>query len=978
MKKLFSGIRKRIHSGFWTGFVLACISLPVTAQNLKISGTLIDQTDKQPVIGAFVTVSDLKDSTDKLSVASDVNGKFLIAGLKRKSYKLTIQSISYARVNKIIEITGANNDLGIIPMNIDSKVLKEVVVVGQGTAVQKGDTTIMTADAFKVNPDANAEDLVKKMPGITVENGTVKAHGEDISKVLVDGKPFFGDDPSVALRNLPADVIDRVQVFNKLSDQAELTGFDDGNSSKTINIITRKNSKVSTFGKITGGTNFTENYLVAGSLNIFKGPRRLTFTGMTNNINTSNFAMQDLVGSTGGSGGGFRGGMGGGGFGGNTFFGSSGINKNTSSFGMNYTDNWGKKLAVTGSYFFNTTNNYLEQESNTEYLGIEDGNLSTNNTLSTTKNYNHRVNFRFEYTIDSMNSIIMVPRISFQENSSDNSSLYSTTGGVVNTQTLNDVASRANGAYMGNELTWRHKFLKKGRSLSVRSEINYNNRTNDNTQIAFTDSIADNLYTDGLTGSLSLQTNLSYTEPIGKYSMLQFNLRNNYNKSNTDRKTYRLGDDEVRMGMLDSLSNVFNSNYITNRGGMSYMLKKGGMNLTLGVDYQRADLNGSQTYPQEMDVKKTFESFLPSMMMTYKMSNMTNLRMFYRTNTNAPSITQLQNVIDNANRLQLSTGNPALRQEYGHNLMTNFAYANPTSGFNAFVFLRGSYTKDVIGSKTIYAQGDTLELPEYDVTLLPGGQLSHPVNLDHSYSVNSFINLAYFLKPIKSNLNFVVGGGYSQSPGFIGESLNRSNSYSLTNSLILTSNVSANLDFTFSYTSNYSIVKNTAGSALNLSDTKYWYQSASGKLNWIIWKGFVLNTDVVYQYNQGLSQSYNQEYLVWNASVGKKFLKSQAAEFKIGVYDILNQNNSISRTVTANMIRDTRTNAFQRYFLVLFTYNLRAKNQQPQEQNKNQQQEFPMPPGGMIPGGMPPGGRPGGMPGGGMPGGGMPHPPGGF
>ena len=188
-------------------------------------------------------------------------------------------------------------DLDTIRLALDSKVLKEVVVVGQGTAVQKGDTTIMAASSFKVNPDANAEDLVKKMPGITVENGTVKAHGEEIKKVLVDGKPFFGDDPSVALRNLPADVIDRVQVYNKLSDQAELTGFDDGSSSKTINIVTRKDAKISQFGKFTGGYDFDDKYLVAGNLNIFKGPRRFTFTGMSNNVNMQNFAMQDLVGN---------------------------------------------------------------------------------------------------------------------------------------------------------------------------------------------------------------------------------------------------------------------------------------------------------------------------------------------------------------------------------------------------------------------------------------------------------------------------------------------------------------------------------------------------------------------------------------------------------------------------------------------------------------------------------------------------------
>ena len=174
-----------------------------------------------------------------------------------------------------------------------------MVVIGQGTAVQKGDTTIMKAEAFKVNPDANAEELVKKMPGITVENGTVKAHGEEIKKVLVDGKPFFGDDPSVALKNLPADVIDKIQVYNKLSDQSELTGFDDGSSSKTINIVTRRDARISQFGKFSGGTNFSDKYLVAGNLNIFKGPRRFTFTGMSNNVNMQNFAMQDLVGNSG-------------------------------------------------------------------------------------------------------------------------------------------------------------------------------------------------------------------------------------------------------------------------------------------------------------------------------------------------------------------------------------------------------------------------------------------------------------------------------------------------------------------------------------------------------------------------------------------------------------------------------------------------------------------------------------------------------
>ena len=201
----------------------------------------------------------------------------------------------------------------------------------------------------------------------------------------------------------------------------------------------------------------------------------------------------------------------------------------------------------------------------------------------------------------------------------------------------------------------------------------------------------------------------------------------------------------------------------------------------------------------------------------------------------------------------------------------------------------------------------------------------------------------------------VLGGDYSMSPGYIDTLLNRSNSYNLTNSLIISSNISSNLDFTLSYTSNYSIVRNSAN-AQNIIDTKYWYQSASFKFNWIFGKGFVLQTDVVGQYNKGLSQSYNQSYVVWNASFGKKFLKKQAAEVKLGLYDILNQNNNISRSVTASTIRDTRTNAFQRYVLVMFTYNLKNFNgQQPPGQRQQDERHD-----GFPGGGMPPGMRPGG------------------
>ncbi|MFO7368797.1 MAG: outer membrane beta-barrel protein [Bacteroidales bacterium] len=928
--------------------IISSLTLNANAQNYKVEGTIIDKTDNQPVIGAFVFMTDLKDTTERVATTTDLNGRFTLAGLKKKSYNLTIQSINYKLVKQVIALSKPVTNLGTLILEMDSKVLSEVVIVGQGTAVQKGDTTIMTADAFKVNVDASAEDLVKKMPGITVENGTIKARGEDVKKVLVDGKPFFGDDPSVALRNLPADVIDRVQVYNKLSDQAELTGFDDGESERTINIITRRSNVYSKFGKITGGTNFDDKYLVAGNLNIFSGPRRFTFSGMTNNVNQQNFAMQDLIGTSGG--GGY-----GGGWGGRQFGGSSGISKN-SSFGFNYQDNWGKKASVSGSYFFNSSSNTNITNSLTKYVSdTENGNSAVDSSETLSENYNHRFNMRIEYKIDSLNSLIIVPRFSLQENNSDRISSGLIYGGSEFSESLNNSISDATGYNLGNNLIWRHKFLRPGRTLSVRSSISYDKRNSSNTQIASVNSIPDNQLSDAATDNLTLNTNFNYTEPIGKYSQLQLNFDNRFRNGSNNNEIYKLGITSENLGRLDSLSNVYESNYMTNRGGISYLFKKDKLNLSAGINYERADLNGTQTYPLEARVDKTFQKLLPSAMINYKFSDLTNLRLFYRTSTNAPSITQLQTAIDNSDRMRIRTGNPHLKQSYSHNLYTNFSYANPTTGFNTFVYLSGNYSSDIIANRTLLAGGDTLIQPEgINVVLLPRSQLSFPVNLDNSWRLNTMVNLSYFVKPIKSNVSLVIGGGYSESPEYIQTSINTQNTYNITNSLIVTSNISEKVDFTLSYTSNYTKAQN---SITTLSDEEYWYQSASAKVNLVLFKGITFNTDVVGQYNKGGSNSsFNEKYMVWNASMGKKFLKNKAAELKVGLYDILDQNKSFYHTVTASNTTDTWTNAYKRYFLVLFTYNLRARRSegpQPQQQEGRPWEGRPGMPGGMPSGGMP-------------------------
>ncbi len=679
---------------------------------------------------------------------------------------------------------------------------------------------------------------------------------------------------------------------------------------------------------------------------------------MSNNINQQNFAMQDLIGSTGGGGGH-------GNWGGRQFGGGSGVSTN-SSVGFNYQDNWGKKAVVSGSYFFNTTKTTTITNSNTVYVSqSENGQNAADSSRTESKNSNHRFNMRIEYKIDTLNSIIIVPRFSLQENSSENRALSLITGGTVYKLTRSNNIADASGYNAGNDITWRHKFMKQGRTLSVRSSVSYDKRNNNNTQLATIDSVPDNQLSDMATNNLSVNTNINYTEPIGKNSQLQLNYDNRFRRGDYNNEIYALGDASERLGRLDSLSNVYDNNYVTNRGGLSYLFRKEKLYFSAGINYERADLNGTQTFPLEARVNKKFEKLLPNFMANYKFSDITNLRVFYRTSTDAPSVTELQTAIDNSDRIRIRTGNPELKQSYMHNLMSNFSYANPTSGFNTFIFLRGAYESNLIANRTIRAEGDTLIRPEgIDVTLMPGQQLTFPVNLDYSWSLNTMVNLSYFVKPIKSNVSLVIGGGYSQSPEYVQSLINRQNSYNLMNSLIITSNISSNVDFTVSYTSNYNKANNTLTGKEN---EKYWYQSVSAKLNLVFLKGFTFNTDIVGQKNMidmGREAPYNEHYFVWNASVGKKFLKNNAAELRIGAYDIFNQNRNFYHTATASYTRDTWTNAYQRYFLVLFTYNLRANRGQGQPQQQQQSDDHHdhpagmpgMPPGGFRPGGGPPGG----------------------
>jgi len=832
---------------------------PVFSQTFKISGTIVDYSDASSLPGVGVILSQANDSTKWKGVATDINGKFEFNSVNPGNYKLKTSFVGYKNSELPVTVAGKDMELGTLKMEQSVTQLKSVKIEAQQIrSEQKEDTVQYNANAYKTNPDANAEDLVTKMPGITSDNGSVKAHGEDVKQVLVDGKPFFGDDPTSALKNLPAEVIDKIQVFDQLSDQSQFTGFDDGQSSKTINIITKAGKNNGQFGKIYAGYGDDNRYLAGGNVNLFKGNQRISLIGLSNNINQQNFSSQDLLGLTGSSGnsgrGGFGGrggggsggsGRGGGGQGGNSasnfLVGQQGGTSTTNSAGFNYSDTWGKKIKVTGSYFFNSSDNTnITSLARNYILPSDSGLLYNENSNSETKNFNHRINFRFEYAMDSLNSLIITPKLNFQTNDATSilHGINTKPGNLTLSQTDNNTISNNNGYNLSNNILYRHRFEKRGRTISLGVTTSLNNKDGtgknySNSQYyTLNDSDVTDLESTQHTDGYTVSGNLAYTEPVGTKGQLQFNYSPSYTKNNTDKETDNLDVTGENYTLLDTaLSNKYNNTYLVNKGGAGYRYNGTNFNIMTGVNFQHAALSGNEIFPSAFNVDKTFINVLPQALFNYKFTDGRNLRVMYRTSTDVPSVTQLQNVINNNNPLLLSTGNPDLKQDFQHTMIIRYGKTNAEKATGLFVFLYGNYMQDYIANSTIIPVHDTV-LNEA-IVLHPGSQLTLPVNLQGYWNARTFITYALPLNFIKSNLNLSSGLTFTRTPALINDKINIANNYTVSKGFVLSSNISENVDFNLSSTANYSIVNNTLQSGNN---DNYFYNIASLKFNWILLK----------------------------------------------------------------------------------------------------------------------------------------------
>ncbi len=932
------------HSILFILLNITCFWANSQSTSSQIKGIVVDKNTLQPIQG--VSISLMQGTKVIGGAASNEVGRFMIQNIKPDTYTVQFSFIGYVTKKQNLIVTDVEKVLGRVFLEPDAQKLNEVTVqTNQIRVEQKGDTTSINAEAYKVNRDATAEDLVKKMPGITVENGQVKAQGEDLKKVLVDGKEFFGDDAQMALRNLPAEIVDRVQIFDRMNDQSQFTGFRDGNTDKTMNITTKNGKNQGSFGKAYAGYGTDNRYQAGVSLNQFNGNRRITLLGISNNINQQNFSMQDLFGGNAGrmsmmmaNRGNSRGGppMGGAG---DFLVGQQPGIASTNSIGLNYTDKWGTKTTVQGSYFFNASNTLTQKVINRNFLvNPEVKQLYEDSTGSENRNFNHRFNLRLEHSFDSMNSLVFTPKLNFQK-----ANIFSDqyAGNFVQDTFLNQTQTTNNteniGYTLGGNLLYRHKFQKAGRTISLNLGSDISRRNSELYQISqnvFLDSNSAlqtsgfRQFAESVTNGNTYNANLTYTEMVAKNLQLQLSYNPSLNQNYTDRLTNKFDSTTNEYRLLDSaLSNTFDNTVTTHKGNVSLNLNKEKYSLTVGLTQQFLALQSTQSFPMTDNFRKDFSNLLPNATFQYKISQAKSMRVIYRTNTNTPSVTQLQNVVDNSNPLLLSSGNPNLRQEYSHNLILRYGSNNWQSAQSFFAFAMAQFTNDYIANANYTATEGSLLI---DGILVPrGAQFTKPTNLGGYLNTRSFITYGIPVKKLKSNVNLNLGLNYSMVPGLVNGLKNSANTFNINSGFVVGSNISEKIDFTIGHGANINLVENTLIVAQN---NNFFINTSTVKANLMPNSSWVFSTDIAYTNFKGIGSSFNQDYFLWNAGLGYRFFKKMA-EVRLSVFDLLNQNANINRTITETYVEDNRSNVLQRYFMLTLTYNIRRFNYNAASQN---------------------------------------------
>lgn len=911
-------------------FCLLLLSLsPLFAQKVvpagEISGMVLDSASRKPLRMASVSLLHARDSAYVTATTTGGDGDFHFRKVASGSYRLLVTFMGYKNISLPVTVSrDAPADVGKLLMTEQGTQLNEVVIRQEAAPVTiKQDTVEFNAGSFKTQPNAQVEELLRKLPGVEVaRDGSIKANGQAVNKVLVDGKPFFGNDPKMATRNLPADIVDKVQMYDQSSDQSQFSGVDDGDRERTINITIKKDKGKGYFGQnaLGAGPSAGEQsarYEAKLNVNRFNnhngGPnRQISLIGQANNLNQQNFTMGEggggpqLIGQPGGGDGPAA---------------PSNITE-VAALGANYrtesnTVKWGKRSEMAASYFANRAMTTTDQQSHRESILPGQSFLTDQHNYSKNTTLTHRLNGRFDLPIDSLTSLRLTPNVGFQTKDflSQNSSYSyrSPTDSLNKGLTRYDLSGNSLNGY--NNLLFMRKFKKEGRSLSA----NLNTVLTRGNTTAYNRSA--NTFFDTLTteprqridqrnaqNQFALQNtmNVSFTEPISFTQKLELR----YAYSNNFGKLLRnVADKSEETDQYDrpdvSLSRNFANTFETNRLGATFQTRRLRYTLALGADAQLASLRPVDR-SSDVGYRSRYAYFMPNALFSYTFPGNKNLRLQYRTRVVSPGITQLIPIADNSNPLNISVGNPALRPEYYHNVTLTFSTSSRGGSDNLFVFSSFNQSNNRIGVST-RTDGS-------------GAQITTPINTGGFMSGNGFVAVSKKIEPLHLSVNLSTQGSIARNTNRINDLENVTTSSSIGPGIRLQSDYNGRIDYGLSARITY---QQARYSLLSQQNMQFWSQYATGDVHWQLPGNLVIASDLTYTGNTGRAEGYNQRFLLWNASIAKQFLRTRQAEVRLQVFDLLNQNRSLIRNTGDAYIEDVRSRVLKRYFLISLVYNLR-------------------------------------------------------
>ena len=899
-------------------------SLALSAQKYSITGIVIDSAGK-PMEGSAVVLLNSADSSMVGFSRSKADGVFLIRNVPTgTAYTLRATFIGHDTYLQDISKDFKNDkmDVGGIHMTPLSKMLDAALITGARAPITfKGDTTEFNAASFKTQPNATAEELLKKLPGVEVDkDGNVKAQGESVTKIFVNGKKFFSNDPKIATQNLPAGAIDKVQVYDKKSDQAEFSGVDDGEREKVINFQLKDSHSQGTFGNITAGVGENERFNGKGALNRFSRNQQLSVLGMGNNINKQGFSMEDYMGYTGAA---QR--MAGGGrvtmevngndnavpldFGRNPGF------NTTWAGGLNFNKTFNPKTELNTSYFYNNSNKILDKITDRQNFLPNRTYFTNSSSNSIILNDNHRISVTLDQKIDSFNSIRFINTTSITENQNFTNSTTTTSNAAKLLENTGTRDNKTNGSGMNlqNSLLWRHRFAKRGRTMTSNFQYNLSDNKRDGKLDATNDYYGTGSGTstllkhdatlqndNRLTERSNYGVTVNYVEPLAKRTYLEFNYSYNRVNNDTEREVDTLRNGEKTRNT--SLSNIFNNDFTYHRGGVGLRYAKKEINISGGVNYQYSLLEGLNVSKSETIKPNPFKNFLPNVRFRYEFAQAHSMSFDYDANVREPSIDQLQPIVDNSDPLNISEGNPNLKPEYSNRIRMRYNKFNMANMNSFFANASINYTQN----KIVYNQTVSDRFV----------RTSKPVNVKDAFNAMLF---GQYSLPLNKQWRVSLGNNtsYNKYISLVNSAEN------LTKTLTTSGNV--RLDFrlrdSFEFNINARVANNNTKyslqSNLNRSFLSHDYEVG---FNWTLPYNFRIGSDFNYQFYTGQNFGANQSIPIWSASMSKYLLKNKRGEIKLSVFDILNKSTGFSRTADANYIQDETITSLRRYAMLSFTY----------------------------------------------------------